>query len=990
MDTQLPSIQDLLDQYRFAVMCNLDNKSSIEEAIRSCALAAAEEQINKARESAEANRETLDLAYTMGRKGIEKASLEFQDFLTKIKEDQDTVLVEAVLSCHDRGMAAFYDEYCNDIASEDENGELPEENREGNREQAKEPAIQDNTGDNGNAPLEEPVKKELSDQEHNVVSEKMVGDLLDTLNGNAFEQKESDHTAEISTLLKKIKKYRTWNNDYDKSQALNEAVERIRQLSPSQGEEAQKLLDVGKQIVAIFDKAWKAGTQNDKEALNSLIIEAQQYGVTPYEMMRIQKNFDTAWNKVKMIIAEKKAKKKNNIQPKLTIPAYSVEVTHPFFLGNMLPSKRWYVFIDETGSIFDRTVFNQGIKSGDKGKFVALFIPENSELPTLKYHHATDASTQANQTVLQTLFTKGHGCGILGVTLEAMPNAPLDYWYAGLERLIALSLRFLPDITEKTILEFFVENRGGDSEADIDKSKAVIKRTAETCLYHFAKSYPAKADMLDLKIHNIPKKQTDNQVFLAYNGYVDTIACAWNGKRKELLGMLKEFGLCHRCLLEGNAQELPFVMDRVACGESIPLEQWNKLLVSPDIGTKDSPVAMLMDKQGYATRNNVDTWMHYVEDVVGHLNSKAIRLTLLSKQLAWLTENMPAVTNMPKRLKLIWLTSQLAEANHHGIIAPKILGELNRLVSEIYVEDAPLSCWAVLNLAVEKTNAYRFEEARQIIRDFAEKGSLFREEPPFSDYLAAIQDGHDGIFDPKVAVYGLRYYGQMLSSLGQHEAFLGNHEKANSYLEAAIQCFRQLSENSGPDISQTSSYLVTNLMDYQDAQTVLPKLEEYLGGPLEEVAGQLVGSSKPQDKYRHFMMLRYFQNLPKDHPAIKTYLAGAKSWKTDAGHPWEMIEFYRAMLLDDKQECWKHINKAYDIARTESGPTMLVIACVILGAARYLNDRLSVERYTQCINSVIQLVPGLGEKRINALRAQASNPMEPLALAKIVLPFNFR
>ncbi len=77
--------------------------------------------------------------------------------------------------------------------------------------------------------------------------------------------------------------------------------------------------------------------------------------------------------------------------------------------------------------------------------------------------------------------------------------------------------------------------------------------------------------------------------------------------------------------------------------------------------------------------------------------------------------------------------------------------------------------FAKLHLAVSYTDEFAFEEARAQLRP-----------------LEAVAP----------AVMGLRYHGQLMSSLGQHAAFLGDLQTAVGYFKAAVRDFSGLSHQT--------------------------------------------------------------------------------------------------------------------------------------------------------------------------------------------------
>ena len=182
-----------------------------------------------------------------------------------------------------------------------------------------------------------------------------------------------------------------------------------------------------------------------------------------------------------------------------------------------------------------------------------------------------------------------------------------------------------------------------------------------------------------------------------------------------------------------------------------------------------------------------------MEGVLNHLDSKAIQLNFLKRQVNYLADNMPPESDLPPRLRIIWLTAKLAEENHLGRIAEHLSGQLEKLLPAMYLEDAPLCCWSILHQAVTQTNAFRFASAQKIIRDFCNTFALIPADLSCKKFFS--DSGKiSSEFNSKIAVAGTRYYGQLLSSLGQHEAFCGNREQADEYFLCAIKCFSLLSD----------------------------------------------------------------------------------------------------------------------------------------------------------------------------------------------------
>ena len=348
-------------------------------------------------------------------------------------------------------------------------------------------------------------------------------------------------------------------------------------------------------------------------------------------------------------------------------------------------------------------------------------------------------------------------------------------------------------------------------------------------------------------------------------------------------------------------------------------------------------------------------------------------MLVLGPQIAWLKEYEPDAAQLPPRLRLLWLTAQLAESNHLG--GTKFGAELHErefveLCERLKDEDAPLTCFAALHLAVEKTDAFEFGVARDILKPWERE---------------------------RVAVPGLRYHAQVLSSLGQHAAFLGDNDKALEYFLKAMEEFKHLSANWQHDFGQTCAYAVIAAMDAKSSDFErLMSLYIYGGEWSEETMVDMahqfaaVGEDEPDSKYAHAILLRYLVTLPADNPIRSTYLADSAKWKwSEDGHPWELIAFYRALLLpqdDPARREW--LRKGYDLC-ANGGPTLKAIAAVILGALLY-DGSANRDEYMAKVEEVINLLPNIGKARASALLAHADKPLPPFELAKVVLPFNFR
>ena len=635
-------------------------------------------------------------------------------------------------------------------------------------------------------------------------------------------------------------------------------------------------------------------------------------------------------------------------------------VGHPNSILNLKPSKKWVIVSDETGTNFGNDAF---VKEDKAGRYAFVLIPEAARLPKLNpgWHAVDEKDLQSILKVAENLHQSD--CGILGVPVRGLSPDNRQLWYACIETLLDITVRLLP-IDGETQVELNVEQRGVATAGQNE----LLQKTVDDVMHHLALVNPERAKEIHLTAKFIGK--CDNP----WNGYADVVAYSW-GCGKATQKAFAQFGWIGPCLIAEDdkvAEAFRRCLELVHRGGALPVADWNLLVTNREATAVGSLTGALLRACGEEARKDASLWRGYLDYILAHLDSKAIRMSLLVPQLKWLKEYEPDSEQLPPRLRLLWLTAQLAVSNHQGGVQ---FGEVEHhqefadLMASLKDEDAPLACFAALHRAVELTDAFRFEEARDLLRPW-------EREP--------------------VAVPGLRYHAQVLSSLGQHEAFLGNNDKALDYFDKAFVAFNRLSEDKQREIDHTLAYAVIAAMDANSPRLPL-LMAAYLYGGAYTVEGMLdranqlaaVGEDEPDSKYAHAILLRYLVTLSEDDPVRKAYVARRSDWKdgTD-GHPWEMIAFYRAMLCADKPSRIRYLKQAYALA-DQGGPTLQIIATVILGAL-LAEGETDAATYAAKVGSVIAQLPSLGADRFAALREQATSLKPGLSLATKVLPFNFR
>lgn len=779
-------------------------------------------------------------------------------------------------------------------------------------------------------------------------------------------------------LLMEIQKYSSWGDN--QAENLVSLRDKFRTCYPNDVALMEKAESNGRILWELNEKAYQFGfVRNGAIKFERLMVQA---GLPEKVKEQFEKKFTASMEKgrlskertsaAKHLIKSVKASSssqsiqtdKHSLLP--TEHSVVVEITpqvgvHPNSILNLHPCSRWTIVTDETGSLFDNEAFD---KTSDSGKYVFVLIPENANLPPLNAGwHAVDKGLDQILSVADSL--KVSGAGVLGMPVAGLHRTNRNLWMVCVESLLDITLRLLP-VEGNTEITLEVEHRGNIGTDDQPLMDAML----DAAMYRLSIVNPDKAANIRLSARFISKGDSK------YNGYADAVAYSWGCAKKLRSIFQARCGWVGPCLIDDNpcvVESFHRCLDLVYQRGTLSAEDWNHLVTSRTAMAVGSLVGALLRAYGDEARKDVLKWRVYLDYVLGHLDSKAIKMSVLEPQIAWLKEYEPDDAEIPPRLRLLWLTAQLAAANHKGgttFGSSDCATEFKELSARLEDEDAPLVCFADLHLAVEKTDSYQFESARGMLTPW--------ESVP-------------------IAVPGLRYHAQVLSSLGQHAAFLGENEKAMEYFDRAMSEFKRLSDDWQRDFDHTCAYAVIAAMD-SDSSRFQSLMATYLyGGEWNEatmidMAEQFatVGEDEPDSKYAHAILLRHLVSLPPENLIRQAYVAKSADWKwSEDGHPWELIAFYRALLLsvnDASRIEW--LRRGWELA-IKGGPTLQVIAAVI-GASLVPLGALSGSEYLAKVEEVAGLLPSIGDIRLEALRNQLSSPIPPLELAKIVLPFNFR
>lgn len=655
---------------------------------------------------------------------------------------------------------------------------------------------------------------------------------------------------------------------------------------------------------------------------------------------------------------------------------------HPNDVSALPPSDVWEVCIDESYLGRDTPGVREGDFYGKKGSGLiagVVFAPANPLPPIAQLHCApkkngqpkTAAELRQEEDALDAILNHP-ACGVLALPARAQ-EMTLGYtdllisWTC-----VLITLLPLPAGEGEVVVRCHVEPR---AELQFESDFRAYRLSCERQL---REAFPALARRVRLECLPLPKAGTADARTL--NPYADIVAhtCQACGRvARKRFDRTKWSGVCY---LDAEPEAVERLLHLLFGKEPLGGAAWTTLLKCEKAGFARAMIAHV----GERSRHDGAEWRGYLDRVAEHLRSGAIDMRLLRRQVGWLETYLPA-ESLPKETELVWLTAKLALANHEGRLAPGAMesmrADFDRACAALHDENIGLVCRAVLNLAVAYTNSYEFEIALAVLHAQLEQSP---------------------------ASVGRENYGQLLSSAGQHYAFLGDTRHAVEKFRDAIACFNQLSDPKARirNIGITSAYLATAVMDGSPAEAI-PTLAYYLLGdahaPVERLAEETarlakVSSESFADKFRHHIVLRYVVSAGLEDPLRRAYRA---CWREGAwsepgeGHPWELVEFYRALLLQpDTPERRARFERAWEIAVREGGDTIMVIAAVIAGAAlkeRGMDVELWQERLAEACRQVSHIHALWGNGRFQALVDQTpEGGLSALDLARKVLPFNFR
>ena len=284
-----------------------------------------------------------------------------------------------------------------------------------------------------------------------------------------------------------------------------------------------------------------------------------------------------------------------------------------------------------------------------------------------------------------------------------------------------------------------------------------------------------------------------------------------------------------------------------------------------------------------------------------------------------------------------------------------------------------MTAFADLNFAVHLNDQFRFEEALAVNLSLVE--------------------------DLGFAHLSVLAQGRALSSLGQSHSFLGRHDEGESCFAKAISLLENAvsyEPNLAGDLDQTRVYRAINAMDggLADAND---RVREVLGEVGPDCSAAMTENMGPKDQFRHHLLLRSLWVLGNQRGVRQAYLDKHDHWKTDLGHPWELINCFRAILLcetgkdDLLVEAYKWFDAAIEITKWEEhGATMRLIGAMIASVAFcFIDSPALAETANHLLTAAEGSLPH-ASGTVAKLRSILGTP-SPGAVkeALLALPFNY-
>lgn len=739
--------------------------------------------------------------------------------------------------------------------------------------------------------------------------------------------------------------YLAFARDYQNAENLYERY--LRQAESESPEDPELILRIEKYARQGKRAAQLANTLKDKlgRGVDADEVEAWINALSKSEPNRVIKTLRKKLENQSDFLANKRAQRSINKNFKIELPYTQLNNgRHPQSLRELRPSEKWEIYIDETGQIFTDEAQFLNETNKDLGRIIALALPVSHGLPKLPSGtHATNLSLPDIQSLLHTITTSN--IGLLGATLKK--DIKSQSWIAAITKMVRWTLLMLP-IAGPTQVIFKIERR------ERYQNSSELIALEETLTDELIQLAPERFNDLKLSLEFMTKDDP-------LDGYVDVVANCWGSPDRTKKDLLKRTRWLGHCLIQTESLA---EIDRLYqdAGDNLDSSAWFRICASLAKEPGHSLFHDLLQKLGHSTQSDATLWRKYLGEVRHRIALKNFDAGSLNRALEWLSSYRPATEQLPGLLNLQLKSAQLAAANHLGNCDVSQVAQVMALAHGLMDESAPDACEAALRVAISATNGFDFTSVVPYIEDWASQ---------------------------PVAVPGRLNHGKLLSTLGQLCAFRGESEQALQHFDRALEQFDLLSDpvQASRNHRQTRIYKTIVELDLKTsaAAEAVQRLADESTGKTGNLSIRRLARSGAPLRFEHYLLLRWLTHHPEEVRLREDYLERIDEWQFGEGHPWMLINAYRAWLLVDSQrreEAASYMQKAIDECEdVEDSAILHWMAHCLNSLGESLN--LTLEQPERKCPSAPFPVDNLGKLR------EANSTEERVAALNKLLPFNF-
>lgn len=673
-------------------------------------------------------------------------------------------------------------------------------------------------------------------------------------------------------------------------------------------------------------------------------IDAQK----PNQANRIIRHLQITLDKAARFRQDKERQSQQNRHFNISLPYTQLDNgRHPQSLRFMQPAQEWDIYIDETGKTFSTEASELSDIDSRLGRIIALALPAGHQLAPLdKPVHAVDLNYVEIEKLLWNIIQSNSG--ILGATLKQDLHS--HNWMAAVHQLIRWALLMLPMHKQGTRVRIHIEGR----EPYINDQQ--LQALQDTLNSELKSLLPARFQQLDLSLHIMDKANP-------YNGYVDVIANCWGSSDQTKRKLLSRTGWRSHCLLQSS--HLARVEDlyrSISSGEQISGYNWFELSSACTREPEHSMLPDMLRQLGEQSQAQPEIWRDYLAEVQRRLEHKKFTPTSLQAALSWLEDWQQDEQQLPAYLQLELYSLQLANSNHQGGTHLQQVAKLLPLITQLTDEAPTAACQALLRIAVRSTHIYDFSSTLPLLQQ----------------WLAY-----------PIAVPGLLNHAKLHSTIGQLSAFQGHQQQALESFDRALHSLERLSDQQQRELDQTQTriYKAIVLQDmlHEEAITLTRQLAEQATQATDTRAIERLARSSSTLRFPHYLLLRLLISQPQLVTERAAYLSQQQDWRIEQGHPWPLIQTYRAWLLQSAQQqqaASEHLQIAIDDCLADEQPMLIWMGYCLHALGHSLGLSASL---TKDAPGIAAQYPADQLKQLS----NTSNDAQRLQQLQKLLPFNF-